>query len=594
MATNVPFTELDFDNIRASLVAYLSAQKQFKDYDFAGSNISVLLDVMAYNTFQSNFYANMAVSEMFLDSAQLKDSIVSHAKELNYLPGSRHSARAVINVALSVANSPKNVIIPRNTKFTAKCGNKELSFFNDDSVVIKPVNGLYSTTDLPVYEGVNVREVFEVKSANQRFVLSNNTVDTNSIHVFVRDNTVEQSNTQEYIVSDNIFGVGGTDRVVYLQPNSHDKYEVSFGNNIFGAQPVIGNVIEVEYRITVGEAGNGAKNFSSANPVSGYTTTVETTSNAEGGSERETNNSIKFFAPKSIQVQDRAVTERDYEILLKNNFSEIQAVSVFGGEELDPPRYGRVVIAVDVKNATGVSENNKAKYNVFLRERSPIGIEPIVISPQFMFISVASQVFYDVTTTGLSSADIESKVQSAILNYSTVNLSDFKKTFRKSKLSSAIDSSDSNILSNDTDILAIIPINPEINVASSFVLNFNNPLTPGPTLRATDTILDYKFAVKSSIFTYGGKESFLQDDGTGKLHILRTTSSGFVYVKRNVGTVDYMNGNVILTNIIADAFTGSEIKIFARINSDNITASKDRIVTIRDTDVDIVVTGTKN
>ena len=459
--------------------------------------------------------------------------------------------------------------------------------------MIEPVNGLYTARDLDVYEGTNVRELFEVQDADTKFVLSNDRVDTNSIRVYVKDNVDSDSFAQEYVVTDSIFNVDSEAKVFYIQASTDDKYEVTFGQNSFGNQPIRGNLIEVEYRITAGENGNGAKNFSSADAISGFTAVVTTVSPAEGGNERETNESIKFFAPKSIQVQDRAVTERDYEILLKNNFSEIQAVSVFGGEELEPPRYGRVVIAVDVKNAEGVSNGNKEKYKTFLEERTPIGIEPIVISPLFMFLSIESAVSYNVDTTDLAAADIENLVEDAIQQYSDDTLSDFKKTFRKSKFSAAVDGAESNILSNDTEVLAIIPVNPELGVSYSVKLDFNNELVQEQTLLDTDDLSRYRYGVKSSLFVHEGSSGFIQDDGTGKLNILRSTGTGFVYLKRSVGTVDYATGEITLTNIVVDSFAGSEIQILGRVISDNITAPKDRILTIRESDVAVTVTGTK-
>lgn len=594
MATNQPFTELDFDQVKDNLKAYLASQDRFKDYDFAGSNMNVLLDLLAYNTFQNNFYTNMALSEMFLDSAQLKDSIVSHAKELNYLPGSRHSAQATLDISLSVPNAPKNVVIPRNTKFVAKCGNRTLNFFNEDAITVDNVNNLFSVSGVSVYEGTNIREVYEVTSTEDKFVLTNDTVDTNSIRVYVRDNTTEGSNTREYKVSPNIFGVSSTDEVFYIQASQDDKYEVTFGNNTFGKSPAIGNVVEIEYRITSGEGANGAKNFSAANPISGYTAVVTTVSPAEGGTERETNESIKFFAPKSIQVQDRAVTERDYEIILKNNFSEIQAVSVYGGEELNPPRYGRVVIAVDVKNADGVSETNKEKYRRFLEDRSPIGIEPIVVSPQFMYVDVVTEIFYNIEKTNQSSADIVSKVEAAIQAYSDSKLADFKKTFRESPFRTAIDASDDSIISNQTSILAIMPINPELNVNSSFSLEFNNEIFQEQALLDTDNLASYRYGIKSSSFTYNGSNAFIHDDGKGKLHIMTSTGTGFVYLKRNIGIVDYTSGLVTISDLNVSAFDGAEIRVFGRIVSEDITAPKDRILSIRPRDVKVTVTGTKD
>jgi len=589
--TKENFTELDFDKIRSNLKDYLKKQDRFKDYDFEGSNMSVLLDVLAYNTFQNNFYTNMAFAEMFIDSAQLKESVISHAKELNYIPRSRRSARAVLSVNMSVTDGAKSVVIPRNTRFNAKCQNKTFSFYTDESVSIIPVDGIYTYSGLEVFEGTNVTEAHSVTSVNSVYAISNSNVDTNSIRISVRDNSNENSPKTEFKFRDTIFGVGSTDNVFYLQAYEDDTYAISFGQNVFGYEPQVGQVIEISYRTTLGEEANGATNFTAAEAIQGYTSVTSTTSAAEGGAEREGIESVRYFAPKSIQVQDRAITESDYEILLKNTYSEVQAVSVYGGEELDPPRYGRVVVAVDVKNADGVSETNKKKYSSFLQKRCPIGIEPLVISPKFMYVDVNSTVNYNIDITEKSTADIETLVNSAISNYSLTELSDFKKTMRLSKFVSEIDGADSSIVSNETNILVIIPTAPVIGESETFYLNFNNELNPDHNLSKITSLEEYEWAIKSSAFVYAGSTGFIQDDGVGNLHILRDRGDSFVYLKRNVGTVDYATGEIRVSDLVVDSYTGTELAYYAKIKCKDIVAPKDRIISIRPEDVTLTVNG---
>ena len=285
------------------------------------------------------------------------------------------------------------------------------------------------------------------------------------------------------------------------------------------------------------------------------------------------------------------MTESDYEILLKNKFPEIQAISVYGGEELTPPRFGRVVVAVDVQNAEGVSDNNKNTYYEFLKERCPIGIEPIIMSPEFMFLNVDAKVYYNTKKTTASESDIRTAVKNAILSYSDANLSDFKKTFRFSKLGYQIDNADANILSNDTEVLAIIPINPVLNTTASYVLNFRNSLIIDHPLTAGETLADHKPAIKSSQFTYNGRTAFIQDDGKGVLQIIRSTTTGFVYLNRNIGSVNYATGRVVISKLNVSAYNGSDLKIYGRTLSKDIVAPKDRIITIRDSDINISVFG---
>ena len=593
MPDNIPITELDFFAAKESLKEYLKGQTQFRDYDFNGANMNVLLDVLSYNTYLNNFYTNMAYSEMFLDSAQTRQSVISHAKELNYLPRSCVSAAAKIQIDFTAADNPSFIVVPKNTKFTGRLGNTRFTFSTNRSYTVTQIDGIYCISDVSIYEGKLVSEYYTVTSGStQRFILNNTDVDTSSISVAVRTSSANNSASTEYTSRENIFGVADVDPVFYIQPTDSDSYEISFGKNAFGKQPVVNNVVEVSYRISSKDAPNGIQTFTSEN-IAGYPVTITTIAKADGGNNRETNESIKFFAPKSIQIQDRAVTESDYEILLKNKFPEIQAISVFGGEELTPPRYGRVVVAVDVQNAEGVSENNKNTYYAFLKERCPIGIEPIIMSPEFMFLNVEVDVYYNTKTTTASEADIRTAVQNAIIAYSNTNLSDFRKTFRFSKMGYEIDKANVNILSNDTEVLAIIPIIPILNTTASYTLNFKNQLILDHPITAGEIVADHKPAIKSSQFTYNGGTAFIQDDGIGVLQIIRPTATGFVYLNRNIGSVNYTTGKVVITNLSVSAYTGSDLKIYGRTLSKDIAAPKDRIITIRESDINISVFGVR-
>ena len=593
MPDNISITELDFFAAKDALKSYLQGQTQFRDYDFDGSNMNVLLDVLSYNTYMNNFYTNMAYSEMFLDTAQTRQSVISHAKELNYLPRSCVSSAAKIQIDFTAADNPSFITVPKDTKFTGRLGNNRYTFSTNRSYTVTQVDGAYCITDVSIYEGKLVTEFYTVTSGTtQRFILNNTDVDTSSITVAVRASSATDALSTEYTQRESIFGVTATDPVFYIQPTDEESYEITFGKDIFGKQPSVNNIVEVSYRISSKDAPNGIRTFTSEN-IAGYPVTITTIAKADGGADRESIESIRYFAPKSIQVQDRAVTESDYEIILKNEFPEIQAISVYGGEELTPPRYGRVVVAVDVQNAEGVSENNKNTYYNYLKERCPIGIEPIIISPEFMYLNVDTNIYYNTKTTASSEADIRSAVTSAILAYSDNNLSDFRKTFRFSKLGYDIDSSNINILSNDTEVLAIIPINPVLDVTASYTLDFKNSLIIDHPLTAGEDIVDHKAAIKSSQFTYNGRTAFIQDNGNGILQILRTTATGFVYLNRNIGSVNYTTGQVIITNLNVSAYTGSEIKIYGRTLAKDITAPKDRIITIREADINITVYGVR-
>ena len=589
-----PIAQLDFSTVKENLKTYLQGQTQFKDYDFDGSNMNVLLDVLAYNTYYNNFYTNMTYSEMFLDSAQLRESVVSHAKELNYLPASCRSAQAIAQVDLrDVTGSPSFVTIPKHMKFTGKAGNKTYTFTTNQSYTITPVDGVYCAPAVQLFEGKVVTEAFKVTGrTKQKFEILNKTLDTSSISVSVRESSEVGAATKEYTLRTSILGVNSTDAVFYIQPSTEDTYEITFGQNSFGKTPETNSIIDVTYRVGSKDAANGIDKFTSGR-ISGFKTRITTTSAAEGGADKEGVESIRFFAPKSIQIQDRAVTENDYEIILKNRFPEIQAVSVYGGEETTPPQYGRVIVSVDVKNAEGVSENTKERFRSFLAERCPISIQPVVVSPEFLFVDVTTNVFYNTKKTDMSNADVKSLVETAILKYSEDNLSDFKKTFRFSKLLSSIDGSDVNILSNETDTRAVIELNPELGASISYDLKFKNALIKDHPLSLGESVLTHVPAIKSSTFTFNGSRGYIQDDGDGVLNIIRTKGDSFVFLKRNIGTVDYSSGRVIIRNLVVDAFSGSGVRILAKPNGDDIESPKDRIISIRKSDINITVTGVR-
>lgn len=582
MATT-SIAELDFAQVKENLKTYLKGQTAFKDYNFEGSNMNVLLDVLAYNTFQNNFYANMAINEMFLDSAQLKESVVSHAKALNYVPRSRSSARAVINLSFIVQalKNPSFILIPAKTRFVAQCGSKSYNFYTLNSATVTPVNGSYTYSNLEIYEGTWVTEYFTVSNdPNQRFVLSNNKINTNTIAVSVKDNSTSTTST-EFVYHNTVFGVQATDSAFYIQGAEDDKYELIFGKDTFGKQPTTGNIIVVEYLVTNGADANEINTFATAGKISGYDVTLTLVSASEGGAEREDIDSIKYYAPRSIQVQDRAVTERDYEVILKTRYPEIQAISVYGGEELNPPRYGRVVIAVDVQGADGVSENNKTKYTNYLSGKAPVGIEPIIVSPEFMYLQVAATVYYNTKTTALGESEIATKVLDAMTAYNNSYLNDFKATFRPSKLGAAVDAADVNILSTDLDVMPFIPLNPTLNMSTNFDVSFKNPLITNQLINEGEPLASHKSAIRSSVFTYNGSNVFLMDDGKGVLNMLKLKGTSFVVTKRNMGTVDYTTGRVVIKNITTSGYQGSEIKLFARTLNGTITAPKNRILTLR-------------
>lgn len=607
MPAKSQFSELDFFTIKEELKNFLKGQDKFLDYDFEGSNISVLLDLLAQNTFQNNFYTNMAYNEMFMDTAQLRNSLVSHAKELNYLPRSRRASRTQLLIELTNIDQvydrrPPFVIIPAYTNIIGQKNGRRFVFSSDEDYAIAPDStGAYCRSDIFAYEGSVKTENFVVTGdPNQTFTISNKNVDTNSISVKVRINTDLNSSKTAYKFKENLFGVSTEDKVFYLEPAQDDKYTIVFGKNVFGSQPPVNSVVEVTYRVTSGALANGINQFRidgiEGVRLDGSEVTVNvniiTVAASEGGTEAEDNESIRFFAPKSLTAQERAVTESDYVTLLKNRFPEIQTVSVYGGEEADPPQFGRVIVSVDVNNAQGASERSKVAFANYLKERSPLSIEPTVISAQFMNLYLETTVYYNMSKSNLSTSNIRQQVTDSITSYSDTYLNEFGKTLRYSKLVGAIDDSDENIVSNQTSVKAIIEIEPD-TTKRNYTVNFKNQLEYD-YLNTSDLSV-YKPAIISSTFNYGGDIAYIQDDGAGNMQVLKysTASASFVYLNRTAGTIDYNSGKVILSSFFVDEDLGSTVKIYANVKSKDIVTPKERILSIRAEDINLKVLGIK-
>lgn len=596
-SVKTPITELDFDGVKAQLKEYLQTQTQFKDYNFEGSNMSVLLDVLAFNTFQNNFYTNMAINEMFLDSAVMKNSIVSHAKELNYIPRSRRSAKAVVRIVISnIDQEEATIAIPTYTNVSATYKGDQFNFVtNETYVAVRTRNQVtneitYVAENVEIFEGQMLasfqREGFIVDADGVlRVQLTNNEVDTDSLVVFVDAEETEDRNI--FTRATSIFGVQPLDKVFYLEPYLDDRYAIYFGKNEFGLQPLEFEDVRVRYRVTSGEEANGANVFS-ASFVEGATIDVQTISAAAGGQERESMERIRYFAPKSLQVQERAVTSRDYEVLLKQAFPDIKSVSAYGGEQLDPPQFGKVAISVYLSRESELISKTLANaYVQFLSDKSPLGIEPIFVQTKYVYVDLNVNARYSLKETEKSGAQLETIVRNRIQSYSTDNLEDFNTSLRKSQLSGIIDAADVGIVSNDIEIMPIIEYSPTINIVANPAFRFEAELIRPYPFRSTNGFSNYKPAIRSSAFDVDGTCVYLQDDGLGNMMTVTDDMNNPLVINPTAGTVNYATGEVKLTRLTVESYDGDAIKIMANIKSSDYIAPKGRVFIIRDTDVKV-------
>jgi hypothetical protein len=593
---SISLVNLNFDEIKNNFKAYLRSNSSFRDVDFEGSNIAVLLDLLSYNTYLNAYYTNMVASEMFLDTAQLRDSIVSHAKELNYLPRSFTSARAEVNIIVTplLNNNASTLLVPKGTTFTSRIGSNTFTFSTDQNVVVnaKNNNGQFIAESVLLYEGVYIADQFSVNLANtqQRFVLSNPTVDTSSILVTVIEDN--GANAIVHTVASTLYQANSTSSIFFLQPAENNQYEVVFGDGNFGRKPKDGAVVVVEYRTTHGELPNGARTFVSDGAIDGHANvSVETVEVARGGSIAETTESIRLNAPRYLQVQERAITTNDYKLLLTREFPEIQSINVYGGEEVDPPQFGRVFISVDVEGADGVPESNKDQYFGFIVDKVPLTITPVIVDPDFLYIDVNTTVTYNVNTTKRSAEDIRTAVIAALTNYSLDELEDFDVTLRYSRLIGMIDEVDPSIISNDTEVRPIKIFTPSTSTSSNYTIEFKMPLEQTVRLDMDGTTsheAGTENNVYSSRFVYNGKVCFFDDDGRGNLFIF-TYENDTHRTLRQVGTVNYETGEVKLLDFQPQSYDGSGVKIYARARNKDISVKLNSILKVLEEDIDVTV-----
>lgn len=588
--SSINLVDLDFIALKDSLKQHLSSQPRFKDYNFEGSNINVLLDVLAYNTYLNSFYLNMVASEMFLDTAQLRDSVVSHAKELNYLPRSFRSAYANVNIAITPATAQDSVTIPSKTNFTARVGSETFNFVTKESIVITTSSdGVFYANNVTLYEGGYVTDTFVKNSLvdNQRFILTNPNIDTSSIEMTVTENSGED--VYNYVQAFSMFGLTSNSNIFFVQAAENEQYEIIFGDNITGRAPLDGALIEITYRASNGELPNGAGTFINNSSIDGHSNiTVRVNKEAINGSTSESISSIKYNAPRSFQSQERAVTESDYKTLLIREFPEIQAISVFGGEKEDPPQYGKVFVSVDIFGSEGVPDVNKNLYKSYLEDKVPLGISVEVVNPEFVYLNVETNINYDYNSTTLSAEEVRSIVTQGIIDYNNNNLNDFNTKFRYSKFVSYIDGLTPSILNNDTTVVPYFLLNPEFSVDTDYNLNFNSELLiTTPSSKTHDIVTDR--GIYSTSFIYDGKTCQLEDDGLGNMRIVRVTTTSHREVKR-VGTVNYKTGTVAITDLNVSSYTGRGIKLFAKPTSLDYQSTLKYILAIDTDSINVAVT----
>lgn len=594
MASNkLTITDLEFDDIKSNLKSYLSAQSQFADYDFAGSGMDVLLDVLAYNTHYMGYYANMAVNEMFIDSASLRESVVSHAKHLNVIPASVTASTAYLDMTFTPSSSPLSLSIAKNTKFTTSISGRSYTFTTTANKTIYPIAGTYSVTNLPIREGTIVNKKYTVNLADttQRFVVPNRNVDISTITVQVQNSSSDTAvTTWTNANALDVTTIASTQKVFWIQEVEEQKYEILFGDGAVGAQLADANIIFIEYLVTSGLASNKASSFTAVGTVAGlssanYTLTVA--SAASGGAEIESVASLKTNAPKLYQAQKRATTKEDYKAILLGERSDIESITVYGGEDASPAVYGKVYIAVKPNGNTAFSAATKdAIKTSILKKTNVVTVTPEIVDPIFYYLLIDTTINYDPVTLLTNEDTLKSLISSTITNYFSTSLQKFDNKFRYSKLAGVIDDTNSSIRNSKTSIRYQMQIAPmTLAVAATYTMEFNTTLAEG-------TLTSTAFTASDG-YTYT-----LFDDSLGVVKLIRSTYTSatdsiavdnpvaymtLVDGSQNLGTIDYTTGKVVLNNFtphtISDGKTYIKMIVTPGINNQDITPLREQIIT---------------
>ena len=565
-------TDLDFNAIRSNFQTFLEGQEQFKDFDFNGSGLSVLLDVLAYNTHYQSFYTNMVANEMFMDSAVKKESVMSHAKQIGYTPHSKKAAEARVTVSLSTSDTSTK-IIPGRTKFSATIGGTPYSFFNMAPITIDTSGTApHVSSEFSIFEGeFNSVSYVSSSTSETKFVIPTLDVDTDHITVRVLKSTTDSDGKNDVWtkVSD-ITTLKSTSTSFFLEVTSTGLYEIKFGDGVLGKKLEDGNVVIIEYFTTTGSDANGVgKSDTSSNrtfTASIANGTISVVSSSAGGAAIETKDSIRFNSPLFFQTQNRAVTEEDYRSLVLNEYGDADDVFVYGGEEIYPPEYGRVYIAVKPKTTSVLTDQEKEDIkNNILKPKNIVGILPEIIDPEYTYVMFKAKSAYDPTLTTKTALELKALLISYITLFATTELCKFGKHLYINQLEALCRNLENSLLYVDVDVMLQKRLAPSVNNKRNYVLEFNNTLmnTSHDSLGGIQGIP----SVQSSDFAYKKPDGTIfrgaiDSDMDGKLRIYELVGGRRISIYKNMGSIDFASGAVFINNFIPVSATRQGIITF--------------------------------
>ena len=579
-------SELDFANIKSSLRTFLSNQNEFKDYDFEGSSLSILLDLLAYNTHYLSYNANFVANEMFMDTAQLRTSVASLAKLVGYTPNSAKAPVADLKLVINDGTG-STITIPAGTKFTTTIDGLTYTFVSIADKTVQPVDGVYTAASLNVYEGtyVSYNYTYDVQDIDQRFLIPSDRADTSTIKVVIQ-NSVSDVTQNTYTKATSITELDGTSKVFFLQEAEDGQYEIYFGDGVIGKKLDDGNIVNISYVVTNKTEANGATTFNLTGSISGFTDiTVTVNSSAQGGADPETLQSIKQNASNFYSSQDRAVTVEDYKTKVKQLYANTQAVSAWGGENAETPFYGRVYISILPTSGSNLTESTKARIVTDLKKYSVASVTPVIIDPEITNVLLTSTVKFDEKSTTKVADTIKSDIITTITNYNSNTLQKFDTMFRHSKLTGLIDDTDESILSNITTVRLRKSFVPTIGNSTKYTINFANALYNPHSGHASAE----GGILSSTGFKIDGDSTnvwFLDDDGQGNVRRYRMDGSVRSYANSTQGTINYLTGLVEVNSLNVSNIenirgaASTVIEITVKPNSNDLVPIRNQILEI--------------
>ena len=586
MATNskgrIEITDLDFDTVKANFKTFLSQQSSFTDYNFEGSGMSVLMDLLAYNTHYMAFHANMLANEMFIDTALTRDAAVSHAKALGYLPSSPKASNTTLSVTVSdVPLSQKTLVMDSGTIFSTTVNDTSYNFVTIGDNTATSETGIFMFTDVQVYEGTRIRYTYTVNSSDleQKFIIPSASADTTTLVVSVQTSSSDIT-TETYTLNTDYATLDSTSLKYFLQEADDGQYEVYFGDGVTGKKPIDGNIVILDYVVTNGSEADGASAFTASSSIGGFTniSVVTTGGSSAGGGDAETVDSVKFNAPLKYAAQGRAVTPDDYKAIVPSVYTNIKSIQCWGGEDNEPPIYGKVYIAIRPNTGTSLTTTTKNSIVTNLKKYNVASIVPEIVDPEILYLVLGVTAKYNSTLTEKSKSDIKALVETTISTFNTNNLQKFDSVFRHSNLLQSLDETDTSILSSTATVKLKRIVTPTLNAITKYTIEFNNA-GYHPSANWAQTV------VESTGFYLSGNtnEQFIDDDGSGNIrtfYLLGGTTK--TITNAQAGTINYNTGEVVMTSFNITSATNADgtIDVTLKPDSNDVIPVRQQVIEI--------------